>query len=113
MSRGMAGRLVRRAIQKSIAQAPRGLRTTCVRRGRGAFSCEATWLAKPSRRWSGHVGVWYRLSGDKLDWYYNFRASEKPGGRSIRELSATGSASRFVAPGPDGMLLCRRPDLGG
>ena len=111
MSRGMAGRLVKRAIQKSVKQKPRSLRTTCVRRGRATFSCRASWRTTGSATWTGRVRVWYRLANAELSWFYDLSATRRPDGRSVQTRAARGSASRAVFAGPDGTLLCRRLDL--
>ena len=106
MSRSMAGRLVRRAILKSLKQTPRGLRSTCRRSGDEGFSCSSTWRGTKSVRWRGSVKVWYRLDGDRLAWFYDLSALRAPGGRRIETRAAQGSASRAVFAGATGALYC-------
>jgi hypothetical protein len=107
MSRSMAGRLVRRAIQKSTKAAPRSLRTTCARQSRLTFACSATWRAAGGVRWSGRVRVWYRDRDAQLSWFYNLSA-RRSGGKRVVSRSVRGSASRSVFSGPGGALYCAR-----
>lgn len=105
MSRGMAGRLVRRAIQKSTKHAPRGLRTTCKRRSRSTFACSSTWRGRQDERWTGHVRVWYRESTGRLTWFYDLSAQRSASGKRVVRRAVRGSTSAVFA-GPDGALFC-------
>lgn len=108
MSRSMAGRLVRRAIQKSLKTAPRNLRSTCTRRAADTFSCSSTWRGTKSSRWSGQVRVWYRVRNNRLAWFYDLTARRTPGGKRVVTRAAQGSASRAVFSGATGALYCAR-----
>jgi hypothetical protein len=107
MSRSMAGRLVRRAIQKSTKNAPHALRTTCTRQSRLTFACSSTWRGAGGVHWSGRVRVWYRDHGGQLSWFYDLSARHSGGKRVVRR-SVRGSASRSVFSDAGGALYCAR-----
>lgn len=111
LSRSMAGRLVFRAIQRSLAT-PRRLRTTCTRRDVDTFACRSTWRGTRSVRWRGRVRVWYRVSGGRLSWFYDLSARRSPGGRLVVRRARRGSASRAVFAA-SGALFCARVDSAG
>lgn len=92
MSREMAGRLVRRAIQKSTKNVPRGLRTTCTRRARASFSCRSAWRGARDVRWAGRIRVWFRERSGVLSWFYDVSA-RPTGGKLLVKRSVRGSAS--------------------
>jgi hypothetical protein len=108
MSRSMAGRLVRRAIQKSLDHAPRSLRSSCSRRAPGSFRCSSTWRGAKASRWSGRIRVWYRVRDQRLAWFYDLSARRTPGGKRIVTRAAQGSASRAVFRSATGALYCAR-----
>jgi hypothetical protein len=108
MSRIMAGRLVRRAIQKSLKTPPRNLRSTCRRRAAGTFSCGAAWRGAKASRWRGRIRVWYRVRANRLAWFYDLTAKRTPGGRRVVTRAAQGSAGRAVFSGATGALYCAR-----
>jgi hypothetical protein len=108
MSRSMAGRLVRRAIQKSLEQAPRRLRSTCTRRGAETFVCRSTWRGTKATRWSGRIRVWYRVANGRLAWFYDLDARRSPGGKRVVTRARQGSASRAVFSSATGALYCAR-----
>jgi hypothetical protein len=112
MSRDMAGRLVRRAIRKSVKEAPQKLRTKCTRRQRDTFACSASWTGSSAARWTGKVRVWYRLKNASLSWFYDLSATRRPGGNRVVARGARGSASSSLFAGVAGSLLCGRIDLG-
>jgi hypothetical protein len=105
MSRSMALRLVRRAIEKSTKQAPRGLRTTCGRRSRDSFACNAAWRGIRGVRWTGHVRVWYRERGGLLSWFYDLAAQPASGKRLVKR-SVRGDASSAVFSGNSAVYYC-------
>src|SRR4051812_2584507 len=110
MSRSMAGRLVRRAIQKSTREAPRALRTTCSRKSADTFACNSSWQGERRARWSGRVRVWYRLTGGvRLAWFYSLTAVRHPGGQGVVMQAVQGSASRAVFQGATRALFCALP----
>jgi hypothetical protein len=92
MSREMAGRLVRRAIQKSTKQSPRRQRTSCGRQSRTTFACSSTWRSATGIRWSGRVRVWYVERAGDLEWFYDLSARPDKGKRIVKR-SARGSSS--------------------
>jgi hypothetical protein len=106
LSRDMALRLVRRAIAKSTRQSPQRLRSICGRADRSTFSCQSRWRGKGGFRWSGRVKVWYRLSGDRLGWFYDLTA-KRPGRRKIVTRAARGSVRRVSFAAADSGLICR------
>jgi hypothetical protein len=108
MSRGMAGRLVRRAIVKSLKLTPRGLQTRCSRSGRAGFKCSAAFREPTARQWQSKVRVWYRLRDGKLSWFYDLSARRRPDGKYVTTQEEQGSASRAVFAGPAGSLFCAR-----
>jgi hypothetical protein len=114
MSREMAGRLVRRAIQKSVKETPQKLRTTCTRRQRDTFACSASWTGSTAARWTGKVRVWYRLKNAGLSWFYDLSATRRPGGKHVVARGARGSASASSSlfTGAAASLICGRIDLG-
>jgi hypothetical protein len=112
MSREMAGRLVRRAIQKSVKDEPQKLRTKCIRRQRDTFTCSASWTGAGAARWTGQVRVWYRLKNASLSWFYDLSATRRPGGKRVVARGAHGSASSALFAGAASAMLCGRIDLG-
>jgi hypothetical protein len=108
LSRSMAGRLVFRAIQKSLAT-PRWLRTTCTRRDVDTFACTSTWRNRKAAKWHGRVRVWYSVSGGRLSWFYDLSARRSPGGRLVVRRARRGSAGRAVFAA-SGALFCARAD---
>ena len=108
LSRSMAGRLVRRAIQKSLEATPRALRSACARRSADTFQCSSTWRGARSAPWSGRVRVWYRVRDGKLAWFYTLTARRKTDGKRVVTRAAQGSASRAIFSGPTGALYCAR-----
>ncbi|MEA2495787.1 MAG: hypothetical protein QOJ29_3698 [Thermoleophilaceae bacterium] len=108
MSRSMAGRLVRRAIVKSLKLTPRSLQLSCNRSGRAGFRCSADFQELTARRWQSKVRVWYRLRDGKLSWFYNLTARRRPDGKYVTTQEEQGSASRAVFAGPAGSLFCAR-----
>jgi Lysyl oxidase len=108
MSRSMAGRLVRRAIQKSLDQAPRALRSSCSRRSADSFGCNSSWRGASATRWSGRVRVWYRVRNNRLAWFYDLTARRTPDGKRVVTRAAQGSASRAVFSSATGALYCAR-----
>jgi hypothetical protein len=109
MSRSMAGRLVRRAIQKSLNATPRGLRTRCERRSAQTFRCSSTWYGARTARWTGRIRVSYRLRDGKLAWFYDLTARRSPGGKRVVRRAAQGGASRAIFSGATGALYCAVP----
>jgi hypothetical protein len=112
MSRDMAGRLVRRAIQKGVKLEPKKLRTTCSRRQRDTFACSASWTDKSATRWTGKVRVWYRVKNASLSWFYDLSATRHPGGKRVVTRGARGSASSTAFAGAAAAMLCGRVGLG-
>jgi hypothetical protein len=102
----MAGRLVRRAIQKSLKTTPRQLRSTCTRRSTDTFQCRSSWSGARSVRWTGRVRVWYRVRDGKLAWFYTLSARRSQDGKRVVRHAIQGSASRSVLSGPTGALYC-------
>jgi hypothetical protein len=111
MSRTAAFGLVRRAVHAATGRPPRDLGADCHRRTVAAFSCRAAWDQAGSR-WRGTVGVWYRLIGRDLRWYYNLSALRHPDGQ---RLVATGrpSGTRVAhVTIAHAWMLCHAPPLG-
>jgi hypothetical protein len=106
LSRSMAGRLVRRAIQKSLKTTPRNLRNRCTRRSTDTFQCSSSWTGARSVPWTGRVRVWYRVSDGKLAWFYSLTARRSQDGKRVVRRAIQGSASRSVLSGPTGALYC-------
>jgi hypothetical protein len=106
MSRSMAGRLVRRAIQKSLKTTPQELRTSCNRRSAETFACSSRWRGARGARWSGRVRVWYSLRSGRLAWFYDLSARRSADGEQVVTRAARGSASRAVFSGSTGALYC-------
>jgi hypothetical protein len=113
MSREMAGRLVRRAIQKSVKDEPKNVRTRCARLHRDTFACSASWLGSGSATWSGKVRVWYHVKNANLSWFYDLSATRRPGGKRVVAGGARGSASstRFIGAAAASMV-CGLVDFG-
>jgi hypothetical protein len=112
MSREMAGRLVRRAIQKSVKETPQKLRTKCSRRQRDTFACSASWKGSSAASWTGNVRVWFRLKNASLSWFYDLSATRRPGGKHVVARGAHGSASSSLFAGTAASMVCGRVDLG-
>jgi hypothetical protein len=109
LSRSMAGRLVRRAIQKSLDRYPRSLRSTCTRKGTLVFSCASSWRGAKRVQWTGRIRVWYRVQDSKLNWFYDLSAVSHPGSRRVVERGTRGSASSLaVFATASGALICTR-----
>jgi hypothetical protein len=106
LSRSMAGRFVRRAIQRSLEATPRRLRTRCNRRSADTFRCASSWRGARSARWSGHVRVWYEVRSGQLAWFYSLTARRSRDGRRVVTRAVQGSAGRSVLSGPTGALYC-------
>jgi hypothetical protein len=106
LSRSMAGRLVRRAIQKSLKTTPHSLRSTCTRRSTDTFQCNSSWHGARSVRWTGRVRVWYRVRSGELAWFYSLSARRTTDGKRVVTRATQGSASRSVLSGPTGALYC-------
>jgi hypothetical protein len=113
MSREMAGRLVRSAIQKSVKEEPKNVRTKCARLHRDTFACSASWMGSGSATWTGKVRVWYRLKNANLSWFYDLSATRRPGGKRVVARGARGSASstRFIGAAAASMV-CGLVDFG-
>jgi hypothetical protein len=109
MSRSMAGRLVRRAIQKSTKSSPRRLRTSCKRQGRPGFICTSTWRVADGVRWNGRIRVWYRDRAGQLLWFYDIAAQPSAGKRVVKR-SVQGSASSALFSRSGGLLYCEQVD---
>jgi hypothetical protein len=93
-SRSIAGRLVFRAIQKSLAT-PRKLQTTCSRRHVDTFACSSTWRDRTAANWHGRARVWYGLSDGRPTWFYDLSARRSPGGKLVvRRLGREAQAVR-------------------
>jgi hypothetical protein len=112
MSRDMAGRLVRRAIQTSVKDRPQKLRTKCSREDRDTFACSASWSGSGTATWSGKVRVWYRLENANLSWFYDLSATRRPGGKRIVARGARGSASSTLFTAPAASMVCGLVDFG-
>jgi hypothetical protein len=112
MSREMAGRLVRRAIQKSVKDEQKNVRTRCARLHRDTFACSASWLGSGSATWSGKVRVWYHVKNANLSWFYDLSATRRPDGRRVVARGARGSASSTRFTGAVASMVCGLVDFG-
>ena len=108
LSRSMAGRLVRRAIVRSLGFQPRRLRTGCGRRDRATFACSSHWRGPRLELWRANVRVWYVLTDGRLSWFYSLDARRSSGGEHVVRRSIRGSSSQAFRAGPAGSLYCVR-----
>jgi hypothetical protein len=112
MSREMAGRLARRAIQKSVNEVQTNVRTKCSRVHRDTFACSASWTGSGKATWTGKVRVWYRLKSANLSWFYDLSATRRPGGKRIVARRAHGSARSTLFTSAAASMVCGLVDLG-
>jgi hypothetical protein len=108
MTRSSAVRLVRMALRQSLGKVPAGVSIVCARRARASFSCATSWR-QGRDRWGGRVGVWYKLVGSELRWFFNLSAAERSGGARLRRANARGAVRLPAVTAVGGVMLCRVP----
>ena len=105
MTMEVADELARSALRKSFRRTARRVRTACTRRRPSAYTCRASWTLGGKSRWSGRIGVWYRLEPGRVVWFYNLTGTERPGSRKVRRSSARGAVRLTTTA--SGALVCR------